>query len=346
MKPQVEPKMSSKIGILDFKKYLNIKEIDSFHLLIVQIISCFIFGISHPIITMTGSQGAAKSTGGRLIRWLVDPAHADMVSLPTERRDLIIQLNRGHMVFFDNIKNIKDDFNDIFCQAVTGGYQIARKLYTDDEIVAYKLQRCMIMNGIIDLTEKPDLLDRMISTKLERINEKNTLYDQDLFAEFEQDLPYFLGSVFNVISQAMSIYPNITLERKPRMADFARWGVAIATVLKIGGDNFMSEYFKNRNSISLELIQDNATAIGIIDFMAQVNKGQWKGSVKDFWTELETFAIRKKINRDDKTWAKTENVLGKRLEELKVSLEQQGVYFDKRNIGTNKELTIKYVKKQ
>ena len=130
------------------------------------------------------------------------------------------------------------------------------------------------------------------------------------------------------------------------MADFAKWGYAIAEALEVGGDSFLKAYDSNRNEIGLDLIQSNATAKGILDFMEKVEGSQWKGSVRDFWKALDTFAKNTGINREDKTWARTENVLGKYFQELKSSLEEQGVQFDKRNVGSNKELTIKYTKKQ
>jgi hypothetical protein len=269
------------------------------------------------------------------------------------------------MIFFDNVSHIKDEFNDVLCQSCTGGYQVARKLYTDNDIVAYKLQKCLILNGIMDISEKPDLLDRSISIKFERIAETDRLLEKQLFADFERELPYLLGSAFKILSQAMAIYPNVKLDKLPRLADFALWCYCIAEALEIGGDNFLKIYAKNRNDIGLDLIQSNATAKAILDFMKQlkkgdckdkdededsearaVNNGHWIGSVREFFKDLESFAKMTGINRDDRTWVRNENSLGKKLEEMKVSLSEQGVHFDKRNIGTNKELTIKYTKKQ
>ena len=343
---QVEPKIDSNTGIKELRKYLNISTEDSFNLLLVYIIACLVPNIPHPILLITGSQGAAKTTASKLVKKIVDPSVIDAISLPKEKRDLVVQLNRGHMIFFDNISRINDDFNDVLCQVSTGGHQVARKLYTDNEIVAYRLQKCLILNGIMNISDKADLLDRSISVKFERISERNRMSEQELFSAFEKDLPYFFGSALHILSKAMAIYPDVKLQKLPRMADFAKWGYAIAEALEVGGGSFIKAYDSNRNEIGLDLIQSNATAKGILDFMEKVEGGQWKGSVRDFWKALNTFAKNTGINREDKTWARTENVLGKRLEELKTSLEEQGVQFDKRNVGSNKEPTIKYTKKQ
>ena len=342
MREQCKPLSDKNIGIIDLDKYFNIKSKEGFQLMLVYIVACFIPYISHPILIVVGSQGASKTTSNILTKRLVDPAYADIVSLPKEKRDLIVQLNRGYMLFFDNIKKICDEFNDILCQASTGGYQLARKLYTDDDIVAYKLQRCLLLNGITELTDQPDLLDRSISIRFERIEESKRLTENELYANFNCDLPYFLNDIFNIVSKAMKIHEGVKLEKLPRMADFATWGYAIAEAMGIGGDNFLNNYRSNQLGIGLELLQSNITAMAIIDFIKQ--KVTWKGSVKSFWETLDSFAIRRNINRSDPTWARNENSLGKRLEEIKVNLEEQGVFYTKRNVGTHKELNISYKK--
>ena len=342
MTEQCRPLSDKDIGIFDIQKYFNIKSTESLQLLMIYIVSCFIPQISHPILVSTGSQGAAKTTSNVLIKRLVDPSYADIVSLPKEKRDLVVQLNRGHMHFFDNIKKISAEYNDILCQASTGGYQIARQLHTDNDIVAYKLQRCLLLNGIDELTDQPDLLDRSISMRYERIADTQRLTEKEVHDKFNHDLPYFLNDIFNIVSNAMKIIDDVKLERLPRMADFARWGYAIAEVMGIGGDTFMNYYRSNQSGIGLELLQSNSTAMAIIDCMKQ--KKTWKGSVSAFRELLDNFATRRGINRNDPTWAKGDNSLSRKMAESKVNLEEQGVFFTKRNVGSHKELDIRYEK--
>jgi len=238
------------------------------------------------------------------------------------------------------MQTINNEFNDIFCQASTGGYQIARKLHTDDDIIAYKLQRCLLLNGIDELTDQPDLLDRSISIRYERIRDTQRITEEELYTNFNQDLPYFLNDIFNIVSKAMNIIDDIKLDKLPRMADFTRWGYAIAEVLEIGGDNFLQYYKSNQTGLGLELLQSDTTAMTIIEFMKQTK--EWKGSVKAFWELLNTFAVRTGINCNDPTWAKNANSLGRKLTEIKVNLEEQGVFFTRQNVGTHKELNIHY----
>lgn len=342
MKEQCKPRRDKDIGIFDLQKYLNIKSPETLRLLLIYIVSCFIPKIAHPILITTGSHGAAKTTSNVLIKKLVDPALADIISLPRDKRDLFVQLNKGYMLFYDNIKKINPEFNDVFCQASTGGYQIARKLYTDDDIVTYKLQRCLLLNGIGNLTDQPDLLDRAISIRYERIGETVRMTEQELYTNFNQDLPYFLNDIFNIVSGAMKIIDSVKLDNLPRMADFARWGYAIAEVMGIGGGNFIKYYKANQLGLGLELIESNTTAMTIIGFMKR--EKVWKGSVKAFWELINDFAMRKNINRNDQTWAKNENSLSRRMTEIKVNLEEQGVFFTKKNVGHYKELHICYEK--
>ena len=342
MKEQCKPLNDKDIGIFDLQKYFNIKSPEIFRLMLIYIVSCFIPKIAHPILISVGSQGASKTTSNVLIKQIVDPAFADIVSLPKDKRDLIIQLNRGYMLFYDNIKKISGEFTDIFCQASTGGYQVARKLYSDDDIVAYKLQRCLLLNGIDELTDQADLLDRAISIRYERIDDSQRMTEQEIYDNFSHDLPYFLNDIFNIVSNAMRIIDSVKLEKLPRMADFTMWGYAIAESMGIGGDNFIKYYKANQLGIGLDLLQSNTTAMAIIDYMKQ--KKSWKGSFKAFWELLDNFAIRKSINRNDPTWSKNESNLSRKMSEIKVNLEEQGIFFTKQNVGQYKELTIRYEK--
>ena len=53
-------------------------------------------------------------------------------------------------------------------------------------------------------------------------------------AKFEADKPSILGGIFDVLVKAMNIYPTVSLQSFPRMADFAQWGYAIGEALGTG----------------------------------------------------------------------------------------------------------------
>jgi len=70
---------------------------------------------------------------------------------------------------------------------------------------------------------------------LERIPEELRREEEELWPQFEEVLPTILGGAFDILSRAMAIQPAVHLATKPRMADFAVWGYAIAEAAGWGG---------------------------------------------------------------------------------------------------------------
>lgn len=111
--------------------------------------------------------------------------------MPRGKEDLILQISNSYMTVFDNINRLREEYNDIFCQLVTGGNFLKRKLYTDSDIVAYSLQCCLILNGINYLTNQPDLLDRSIVIPLRKISSCDRKTEQELSAQFKKNCHTF-----------------------------------------------------------------------------------------------------------------------------------------------------------
>ena len=55
--------------------------------------------------------------------------------------------------------------------------------------------------------------------------------ERTFWAAFEAARPRLVGAMFDVLAKAMHRYPAIHLPALPRMADFCRWGYAVADAL-------------------------------------------------------------------------------------------------------------------
>jgi hypothetical protein len=337
MRAQTMPRQKDGFKWRKLRRFLNTSTLGDFYLLIVHIICCFIGGIPHAILIINGVGGSAKTTTSRFLQMLIDPSVTDTLALPASREDLVLQLNSTYFAVYDNLKSIPDNYVDIFCQSSTGGYFSKRKLYTDDELVPISFKRCIVLNGIQAITEQSDLLDRSILITLKRITDDKRETESELYSEFSKEVPAFLDFVFNVISKAKALHRSLKIHL-PRMGDYAKWGYAIAEVIGIGGDNYLEIYNNNQLSISKELLYNNPTAKAVMDFMA--SKKVHKSSVDNMWKTLEQNAIVTGVNIHAKEWAKSASAFSRQLNLVKVNLEQQGVYFDIRNIGNNKEIRL------
>lgn len=340
MKSQVLPDFEANPSeILDaINKHYNIKNHDDMILYATYLITCFVPDISHPILVLYGEKGAAKSTTMTMTRIIVDPAVQMLLSMPSSGPNLALTLANNYMPCFDNLDTLSSDKSDMLCTACTGGGFSKRKLYTDDEEVILQFKRCVVLNGINLVATKPDLIDRAILVELDRIKPTVRKTDEDIWQAFYKDLPKIKGAIFKVLSKAMSIYQTIELEKVGRLADFTRWGYAVAEAMEIGGERFLEVYLENQNRGNEEAIDSHPVATAIVALMR--DNGTWSGSVSELLKKLEFIAEKELINTRVKAWPKSANVLSKRLKEVKSNLEDVGLYYDIRHAGSHKKVTI------
>ena len=64
-------------------------------------------------------------------------------------------------------------------------------------------------------------------TTLPPIAERIRKDEETFWREFEQARPRILGALLDAVSCGLQRLPDVQLERKPRMADFAKWGAAV-----------------------------------------------------------------------------------------------------------------------
>jgi hypothetical protein len=302
-------------------EYLNID--DKHQLLImVVLISCFIPDIPHPIFHPHGPQGAGKTTLCRIIKMICDPSSLETLIPPKDLAQLVQVIAHHHVCVFDNMSGLPQWMSDILAQACTGGGFSKRRLFTDDDDVIYQVKRCIGINGINLLISKPDLMDRTILLHLERINPDTRIDEKKLWENFRKDIPGILGGIFNVLVKAMRIYPDVTIDKLPRMADFAKWGYAIAEALGRCGSDFLVAYQCNVERQNEEVIQGSTLAQAVLIFMA--DRDRWEGTVKEAYEGLSQLV---QVTKEDKTFPKHCNKLRKALERIKANLLDLGITF-------------------
>ena len=332
---QVTPERNGNLDILD--KWFRYKDENHLILQKVILVASLIPNIARPIQVLHGEKGSSKTSTMKLVRDIIDPAIVPVVSIPKTIDDLAVYISKNYVPCFDNIDTISNQVSDLLCIAVTGGGHTKRKLYTDDEEQVMFFQRFIVLNGINVVATRPDLLDRCILLELERIPPNERKEEKVLREEFDKDKPIILGAIFETLSKAMSIYDQVELNNLGRMADFTRWGYAIAEVLGIGGDKFLEAYLNNQNNANIEALESHPVGFAMYNFME--DKTVWSGSPTKLLSELEIVAGFEKIDTTNSNWAKTPNVLSRRLNEIKSNLLDLGIEFE-RSKGKNREIKI------
>jgi hypothetical protein len=206
------------------RTFLNTSTTENFVLASAWLLAAFRDRGPYPVLALSGEQGSAKSTFAAILRALVDPNTAPLRALPREDRDLFIAATNAHFLAFDNVSHLPPWLADTLCRIATGGGFAVRQLYTDGDEMLFDAERPVILNGIEDIVERPDLADRAVFLTLEPIPEDRRRPEQELWAEFEQERPRILGALLDAVASGSRVLPDVKLDRLPRMADFAILG--------------------------------------------------------------------------------------------------------------------------
>ena len=209
-------------------------------------------------------------------------------------RELQLLFEQNWLLNIDNLDGLKPEISDAFAAAITGDSDLRRVLYTDQDLLLLDYMRPKLLNGISHPVERPDLLDRSILITLERISENLRREEEEMWLEFEAVLPDILGGAFDILARAMAIRPTVRIETKPRMADFAAWGYAIAEAAGWGGAAFLAAYERNIKHQHEEAVAAAVVAQVVIAFME--NRDEWQGTASALKLELDDVAIQQGID--------------------------------------------------
>jgi hypothetical protein len=172
-------------SIDELRSLVNLPDEDQWILYICWLIAAFRPDRPMPILAVSGEQGSCKSTLCRIARGLVDPNEALLRRLPKDERDLGVAGANNWLLGFDNVSGIPAQISDALCCIATGGGFGGRTLYTDDEQTIINVLRPVLLNGIEDIAERPDLIDRTIALTLPAIEDDGTaLFESNAIMRF------------------------------------------------------------------------------------------------------------------------------------------------------------------
>jgi hypothetical protein len=293
--------------------------------------------IPHPAIVASGPQGSTKSWLFRWIKRLIDPSSIELLSLPRNDRELAQQLEHHWIVPYDNLTYLQDWVSDMLCRAVTGGGIAVRKLYSDDEDTILQFKRCILLNGINVAAQRGDLLDRSTLIGLTAMAPEKRRTEEELIGAFENDLPKILAGFLNVLSKALKLYPTVKLEGYQRLADFNRYGTAIAIALGRTKEEFVNAYADKVKAQNEEALNADPAALALLKFCENEVKGKslvsiqgsaeadcWKGQPSELHAKLSQYAQQTGIDIKAKGWPKTPNALTRRINDVSPALRAFG----------------------
>ena len=284
MRPLPAPEKGG--GVADLRPFINVAD-DGFTLAVAWALAALRSEGPFPVLVLTGEQGSAKSTTERVLASLVDPCEAQLRSPPRAEQDLFVAARNAHVLAFDNMGAIPAWLSDGFCRLSTGSAFATRELYTNEEESFIAAARPAILNGIEEIVVRGDLADRAIFLALDHIPETGRRTEAELRAEFEAARPRIFGALLDALSIGLR-RPDVRLDSRPRMADFAQWAVACEPGFAEPGA-FMRAYAGNRAEAAQAVADASPVATAIRELMEREG-GCWEGSPTELYGELSGIA--------------------------------------------------------
>ena len=308
-------------GSIDaLRPFLNVASDSDFVLTVSFVVAALRDRGPYPGLGLGGEQGTAKSTFSAILRALVDPNTAPLRALPREDRDLFIAANNSHMLVFDNVSRLPEWISDTLCRLATGGGFATRQLHSDQDEVLFDACRPVILNGIENMVDRPDLADRYMLLTLEPIPEERRRPEEEFRTAFEIKLPYILGALLDMIVHGLRNLPNTKLNKLPRMADFAKWATACEGAVWLPG-TFWRAYCGNLDDAVEGVIEANPVADAVRTFMTA--RAEWTGTSKVLLGALDEL-VGEQI-RKAKNWPNTPQFLSGKLRRVASTLRKVGI---------------------
>lgn len=291
----------------------------------VMLLSAWVLGSlrpegPYPVLTISGEQGSGKSTVLRLLRRIIDPHALDMRTPPEDQRDLQAMVRNSFVLAFDNVSFISNKMSDALCVISTGtGAQGGRALYTNAEESAVRVCRPVAMNGIPDVVERGDLVDRSIHVHLPRIDPSLRRDDLEFWNMFNEHHARLLGSLMNAALKATQNYANVVLAEKPRMSAFAVWAVAAEEAFGWEPGRLMKVYSTNRADAESHMLEFNGVASALLRLMEK--QKEFSGTYSDLIGQLEmNVGPRERLPQTSQSFAAE-------LRRIRPALERHGLHF-------------------
>ena len=274
-----------------------------------------------PVLELVGEQGSAKSTTQSVLRSLVDPNKVMLRGRPKTVEDIFVAAANNWLVSYENLSGLTAEQQDAFCTLATGGGFASRQLYTNGEEHVMETKRPVVLNGIAVIATRPDLIDRVIHADMPTILAEARRDDADTSAAWERDRPKVFGALLDLFSAALAILPSVKLTHKQRMADFERFGEAVARALGFEPGDFQRDYAELVRAGIDRALESNAVA-QVLDkyFEDRITPWNWQGTAGQLYDLLNTQHVP-----DRSTWPRSPKGLADQLRRIAPAYRAKGI---------------------
>ena len=311
-------------GSIEHLRVLLNVDVPRFRLVVAWMLGALFSDMPHPILALTGLQGAAKSSAARTVLSIIDPSVAAIRSIPRTEEDWAVSAWNAYAFALDNVSHLAPWLQDALCRAVTGDAFLRRERYSDVGISVVDFRRPLIITTIDPGSLQGDVADRLLPVELQPISPSQRLTDAEVTAAVEKARPGILGALVDLLAQVLKVLPTVELSEKPRMADFAE---LLAALDEVTGWSTLPDYLEAAASGSRNVVDGDQFALAI-SVLAQA-EGRWEGTCSDLMARLEN-------EKHAPDWPKSPRAAQSRIQRLTPALATRGVKIDRPKQKTNR----------
>jgi putative DNA primase/helicase len=324
MRALAEPERGGSIDLL--RALLNVEE-HEFPLLCGWLVNALHPSGPYAVLGVHGAAGSAKSTLCEAIVRLTDPQDVLLAAPPRMHevsREVIVAGASGWVVAYDNISTINANFSDALCRLTTGVGSKERRYFTNFELASLKAKRPVVLNGITEVADRGDLLDRLIVLWLQMIPASERMTEEEFEQAFAPIQGKVQGALFDAVAGAMRTLETISYIHLPRLADFATWAMAAEESFGFEAGTFARAYAENRERNRDIVIDDDPLARHLIAFARLQGEEGWVGSASEFLAEVSLMETDEAKKKPSAGWPKSPEAFAKRLQRLGPDLRAKG----------------------
>jgi|GEM_PF-2235521 len=307
----------------DLREILNVPDDESWILLVAWLLGALKPDQPQVALAVTGEQGSAKTTLCQIGRGVIDPNKCSARRPPKTEEDLFVAATSGLVVSIDNISTLPAMLSDSICSLTTGGGVAKRQLYTDGDEIILNAKCPVLLNGIENIVERPDLLDRSISLHLPAIPDSKRTEEESILRRFDDIHDGVLGCLLDAVSMGLRNVSKVKLKSLPRQADFTRWITACEPALPWEPGSFMEAYQANISAGNSAAVEGSQVATAIIALLGRTPTHEWSGSHSELLDNLDAVIDTK--TAASKTWPRSARALSGCVERCRPNLRRFGI---------------------
>ena len=277
-----------------FRKLMGFKDKRSWILLQAFLVSCFRRGIPQPIFVVECPHGSGKSTVANAIVRMIDPSILGLTNFQDDPRDFLATNADRWLIAGDNISHLSNDLQDMMATISTGITFSQRKLNTNKELVIYKFKNPQMFTCIKNPSNRADFDSRTITVWFE-LADAERLEDLEFVEQFEALRADVLGALLYAVAGGLKRLPTVSLNEKPRLADFTKWVIATEADLDMDPGDFWRAYQADRSNSIETLLSENvlANVIQSLELPLKLNPTSFLNLIRQQASESDRFSLPK-----------------------------------------------------